>query len=211
MRTRVDFFLLQVCQFDDFVDGSRETVNILTACLGEVRLTATTTLNELGSLANHLAGIQAMVADHVVAHHDRELGLVVVVGTDDAEQGTLDGSTNLEGQVLGTGRRHRHYTSDNLDTIHDAGLLHQSLGSTLDGLSLEAFYLLLHGVVLVDILLDDALQVLGIVEERLDVLENVLHLIETLLAVFACGGLDTTDAGSHTALRENLEETDATR
>ena len=64
-------------------------------------------------------------------------------------------------------------------------------------------------VVLFDILLDDTLQVLGVVEERLDVLQDVLHLVEALLAVLTCRSLDTADAGSHAALRENLEEPDA--
>ena len=70
---------LEVSEGDDLVDGNAKAIDILAASLGEVRLTATTTLDEFGGLANHLTGIQTMVADHVVAHHDGELGLVVVV------------------------------------------------------------------------------------------------------------------------------------
>ena len=76
---------LEVCQLNDFVNSSRESVDILTASLSEVRLTTTATLDELGGLANHLTGIQSVVANHIVTHHDRELWLVVVVSTQHAE------------------------------------------------------------------------------------------------------------------------------
>ena len=72
---------LQLCQFQYFVNGCAEPVGILTASLGEVGLTTTATLDKLGGFTNHLTGIQSVVADHVVAHHDRELGFAVVVST----------------------------------------------------------------------------------------------------------------------------------
>ena len=63
---------------------------------------------------------------------------------------------------------------------------------------------------LLDILLDNALQVLGIVEECLNSLQDILGLIQQLLALLTGLGLDTTDAGSYAALRDNLEESDTT-
>ena len=78
--------LLEVSQSNHFIDSSAETIDTLTASLSEVRLTTTTTLDEFGGFANHLTCIQSVVADHIVAHHDRELRLVVVVRTDDAKQ-----------------------------------------------------------------------------------------------------------------------------
>ena len=63
---------------------------------------------------------------------------------------------------------------------------------------------------LLDILLDNALQVLGIVEECLNSLQDILGLIQQLLALLTGLGLDPTDAGSYTALRDNLEESDTT-
>ena len=70
---------------------------------------------------------------------------------------------------------------------------------------------MLHRIVLVDILLDDAQQVLSVAEERADTLDGVLVGVDILLAVTASNGLNTAYAGSHTALAENLEESDATR
>ena len=63
---------------------------------------------------------------------------------------------------------------------------------------------------LIDVLLDDTLQILGVVEECLNSLQHILGLIQQLLALLACLGLDTTYAGSNAALRDNLEETDTT-
>ena len=99
-----------------------------------MRLTATTTLDELGGFAHHLTSIQSVVAHHIVAHHDGELRLAVVVRTNDAEQRTLDSGTNLESQILGSSRIHGQYSGNDFDTIHLAGLFYQLLGSTLDGL-----------------------------------------------------------------------------
>ena len=84
------------------------------------------------------------------------------------------------------------------------------IGNLLDGLSLETFNLLLHRVVFLDIFLDNALEVLGVVEERLDGLQHILHIVDQILAVATRGGLDTADTSGNAALRENLEETDAT-
>ena len=78
--------LLEVSQGDNLVNCSAETIDTLTASLGEVRLTTTTTLDEFSGFAHHLTSIQSVVAHHIVAHHDRELRLVVVVRTDDAKQ-----------------------------------------------------------------------------------------------------------------------------
>ena len=63
---------------------------------------------------------------------------------------------------------------------------------------------------LIDVLLNNALQVLGIVEECLDSLQNILCLIKQFLALLTGLGLDTTDAGSYTAFRDDLEESDTT-
>ena len=62
---------------------------------------------------------------------------------------------------------------------------------------------------LIDILLDNALQVLGIVEERLDGLQRIFQLIEQFFALLASLGLDTTDTSGNATFRDNLEESDA--
>ena len=54
------------------------------------------------------------------------------------------------------------------------------------------------------------MQVLRIIEERLHTLQKILHLVETLLAVTTCGGLDTTDTCCHRTLSHDLEEADLT-
>ena len=62
---------------------------------------------------------------------------------------------------------------------------------------------------LLDVLLDNTLQILGVVEECLNSLQDILGLVQQLLALLTGLGLDTADTGSNTALRDNLEETDA--
>ena len=63
---------------------------------------------------------------------------------------------------------------------------------------------------LLDVLADDSLQVLGVVEEGADSLQRVLNVVHKLLAFLSGLCLDTADAGCNAALRDNLEETDAT-
>ena len=132
------------------------------------------------------------------------------MGTQYTEQRTLDSGANLKGQVLGSSRRHGQNGRNHLYTIHLASLVYQLLGSTLDSLSLETFNLFLHRIVLLNILADNALQVLGIVKESLHGTQHVLCLIQQLLALLTSFGLDTTDAGSNATFRDNLEESDAT-
>ncbi len=81
MNTSYYLCCLEFCQLYDFVNSSRESVNTLTARLCEVRLTTATTLDKFSSFANHLTCIQSVVAYHIVAHHDRKLRLVVVMGS----------------------------------------------------------------------------------------------------------------------------------
>ena len=130
-----------------------------------MRLTSATTLNEFGSLTYHLTSIQSMITDHIVAHHDTELGFVVVMRAYNTKQRTIDGSANLKGQILSCSRRHGQHCGDDLDTIHIASLLNQTLSSTFNSLSLETFYFFLHVVVLLNIFLDDTLKIFGVVEE----------------------------------------------
>ena len=125
-------------------------------------------------------------------------------------QGALDRGTNLEGKVLRSCWRHGDDRLNDLHTVDLASLADKLLGIALDCLCLETLNLLFHRVVLLNVLADDALQVLGIVEECLHCLQRVLDVVEQLLALFSCAGLDTTDASCYTALRDDLEETDAT-
>ena len=123
LRRGLNIFIveLQVCQFDNLIDCSTETVDVLTASLCKVGLTTAATLNQLGSFAYHLTSIQSVVADHIVAHHDRELRLVVGMGTENAEQRTFDGSTNLESKVFGSSRSHGHHMGYYRYTINYTG------------------------------------------------------------------------------------------
>ena len=120
-------------------------------------LAATTALDELCSLANHLSGVQSMFLDKVLTHHHREQGLVLILRTDDTEQRTLDGSLYLEHQVLSGTRIHGQHATDDLHAIDVAGLLDELLTATHHGLLLEGFNLLLHCVVFLDILLYNTL------------------------------------------------------
>ena len=86
MNTSYYLCCLEFCQLYDFVNSSRESINTLTTSLSKVRLTTATTLDELSGLTNHLTSIQSVVAYHVVTHHNRELWLVIVMGTQYTEQ-----------------------------------------------------------------------------------------------------------------------------
>ena len=202
---------LQIAEFYDFVDGSRETVGVLTSGTGEVGLTTTATLHEFGGLAHELACIQTVILHHIVTEHDIEQGLAVEDGTYDTDQILRTQFAYLEDEVLGGIGHHIEMTCDNGDTIDRTGLGNEILCQSLYTLGLELLDILLHGVVLLDILGDDALQVLRIVEETLHSAQDILSLIESLLTLLTCQGLDTTDTSGHTALREDLEEADLTR
>ena len=158
---------LDSCQLDDFLDGCSQTVFVLTACLGEVGLTASTALHELGGLAYHLACVETVVLHHVVAHHHTQHGLVLILGADDAQQILGNGLTDLEHEVLGGGGLQTEHGLDDGDSATELGTLDEHVLGTLDGLGMELLNLFLHRVVLLHVFLDDTLQVLGIVEEAL--------------------------------------------
>ena len=91
---------LQVSQFHYLIHCSRQTVSVLATCLSEVGLTATATLNELGSLANHLTCIERVFLNEVVAHCYVQHRLVVRYGSDNGEQVLGYSLTQLEHEVL---------------------------------------------------------------------------------------------------------------
>ena len=117
---------------------------------------------------------------------------------------------NLESQILGRLRINGQYGTNHLHAIHLAGLAEQLVFGTLDGLCLERLNFFLHGVVLVNVLTDDTLQVFRVVEEATYCLEGIFNLVQQFFALLARLGLYAADAGCHAALRDNLEETDAT-
>ena len=119
--------------------------------------------------------------------------------------------TDLEHQVLGDIRHHHGLGSHNRHAIDDTGLFQHFHREIKYALSLEHFYILLHRIVLFDIFLNHALQVLRVVEERANSLQDILRLIEEFFALTTSLGLDTTDTRCHRTLRDNLEEADLTR
>ena len=78
--------LLQVGQRNHFVNGSVHAIDVFSASLCIVGLTAAATLNEFGSFPNDLAGIQLVLFHHVIREHHREQGLVVSSAADDGHQ-----------------------------------------------------------------------------------------------------------------------------
>ena len=71
---------------------------------------------------------------------------------------------------------------------------------TLHSLSLVLLYFLLHRVVFVNVLLNDALQVLGVIEDGANGLQRVLDVVEQFFALAARLGLNTAYAGGYAAL-----------
>ena len=174
-------------------------------------LTTTTALHQLGGLAHELTGIQTMVLHHIVAQHDIEQGLAVEDGTNDTYETLRNELTDLEDEVLRGVGHHIELTRNDGHTVDGAGLADEVLREGLHALGLELLDLLLHRVVLLDILGDDALQILRIVEEGLHGTKGVLRLVQQFLALLTGLGLDTTDTGCDRTLRDNLEEADLTR
>ena len=175
-------------------------------------LSAAAALNQFGSLANHLSGVQPVVLHQIVAHHDGEHGLVLEDGSHGAEERRLYGGTQLEHEVFHLRRLHGNLAlGDDVHSVHCLYLGQQILLGALHGLSLELLNLPLHRVVFADEFLNGGLQVLGIVEECLHCLQVVFHHVHQVLTLAARLGLYAADAGSHATLRDNLEEADATR
>ena len=174
-----------------------------------MRLTATTTLDELGSLANHLSGIQTVVFHHIVREHDAEQRLALELRADNADEVLGNGLAYLKDKVLGHLRLDGQHGGDNLYAIDVLSLADDLLLQRLDSLSLELLQFVLHCVVLIDILLDDTQQVLTVAEERADATDGILVRVNQILAVLSGDGLDAANTGSHATLADNLEETDA--
>ena len=92
---------LEICKFYHLVDSGADAIGILTTGRSEMRLTAAAALDELGSLAHQLTGVQAVVFHEVLRDADVEHGLSFVNAADDAERMLRLGGTNLEHKVLG--------------------------------------------------------------------------------------------------------------
>ena len=95
-------------------------------------------------------------------------------------------------------------------TIHRLSTLYQGLSSTVNSLCTEALYLLLHGIVLLNKLGENSLKVLSIVEHCLQITQRIFECIDCILACFTCHSFYSAYSSSHTALSNNLEETDTT-
>ena len=175
-----------------------------------MRLTAATALDELGSLANHLTSVERMVLHEVVAHADVEHRFLVSYRAYNGEQVSRNSLTQLEHEILGSSRLQWEDSCDDLHAVHLACLSDEVVLCALYGSSLELLDVLLHSVVLLDVLADDALQVLCVVEQTADSLQHVLDVVHQLLTLLAGLCLDTADAGSYAALGDDLEHTDAT-
>ena len=173
-------------------------------------LTAATALYELGSLADNLSCVEPVLLHHVVAEHDVEQRLVATCGADGADEVLGYGFAYLEHEVLGCCSLYGQHTLDYGDAADGLSMVHERLLGALYCLCLELLYFFLHGVMLLDILLDDCLQVFCVVEHLLQCTYGVLHEVNGLLAVLACDGLDTADACCHACFADNLEHADAT-
>lgn len=78
--------VLQTSQLNHLVNGGVQPVCVLATGGCKVRLTASASLNQLGSLANHLSCIEGVVGHHVVAEHYAERGFAVFNRSDGTKQ-----------------------------------------------------------------------------------------------------------------------------
>ena len=201
---------LDASQLDDFVHSGLQALGILAAGSGEVGLSTTSTLNQLGGLLDQCASLQTG-GHEVVAQHHGEHGLALELGAGYEEEAFCYLATQLEGDVLyGVGRQR----GTELNQLHAVYLLDflQQTGLELHlFLCAELLYLLLQAIVLVDVFTDGAGEVRGVVEEGLQVAHRVLEGIEHLLYAGSSVGLDTAYAGGYGALADNLHHADVTR
>lgn len=202
---------LEIAELDDFVDSGMQTVLVLTASLCVVGLSAATTLDELGSLADNLTGIETVVLDHVVGEHHAEHRLVMADRAHDSNEMLGNSLTELEDEVLGLCGLHGQYGCDDGDTVDLTDILQELLFGALHDLSLELLHVFLQRSILINKLLDSTLQVLGIVEHAADGMDGIFSCIDGILGHLACQRLHTPDAGSDTALGDNLKEADVSR
>ena len=70
--------MLKIAEFHHLVDCCREAVGILSSGLSVVGLSTEKALNELGSLAYNLAGIEGMALNHIVGEHHAQHGFIPV-------------------------------------------------------------------------------------------------------------------------------------
>ena len=98
-------------------------------------LTATAALNQLGSFANHLASVQAVILNHIIAEHYAEHRLVVINRTYHADHVLWQCLANLEYQILGSCWLHWQYGCNNLHTVDFFCILYKLILGTLYSLS----------------------------------------------------------------------------
>ena len=149
-----------------------------------------------------------MTLHHVVGEHHGEQWTIFVTGTQHTDEVLGDLLAHLEDNVLGRGWVNGQHSLDNLHPVDILSVLSECLCRTVYGLLAEAFHLLLKGSILRNALLDGGLEVLGIVEQSLDIFHHVFYLIDSLFASLTSESLDAAHTGSHAALRDDLEEAD---
>ena len=173
-------------------------------------LSAAAALHQLGSLADGLAHVDAVLLDEEVAGGAGQQRFAVIDRADD-HKGVLHLGAQLEGDVL-----HGLGGQDGLaaDDTHAVFLLGGAQQLGLVGLCFlvdELLGLLLHAGVLADETLDGSVHVGDAIEELAQLFHAVLQLVECFLHLLTGDGLDAADTGSDAALAHNLEHPDLTR
>ena len=170
--------------------------------------TAATTLDQFGGFAYHGTCIEVAVLYQVLADHDSQQGFLLELAADGAEHIFGKHAAELESQVFyGFGADgHRHHSLEHLHATDFLGVGHEFLAQTSHTLLHEVVHLLLEAVILFDGLADDGGQVLGIVEESLDDLNQILLGIDALFGGTTRDSLDAAHAGGHAAFAQDADE-----
>ena len=129
--------------------------------------------------------------------------------SDDTQQILGQCLAYLKHQVFGGRRFHLDDGPYHLHTVHELDALYQFVFQTLNGLCPELFDVLFHGIVLLDVLAYNTLQIFGIVEKCPHIGQCVLQGIDGFFAGFARKCLYAAYAGSDTAFADDLEKADA--
>src|SRR5574344_154459 len=174
-----------------------------------MRLSAAATLYQFSCFTYHLACIQTVLLDHVIAQHHTLQWLFLSYCTNTAEQILRYCLTNLENQIFGSSCIQWQLSCNDFHAIDFTSLLYELVFGTCHGLRLECFDILLHRIMLIDVFLNDTLQILGIVEQSADGLNGVLQVIEQFFTFLSSLCLNTAYTCSNTAFRDNLEHTDS--
>ena len=171
--------------------------------------TSAAALDATCGLLDKVSGMEATSGDKVLGYHDREQGFALTTGAKDNKSVLGELAANLEGQVLDCCRvdSHRKHLGHHADAIGgEVGFGYEFLAELCHTLLHRLFYLLAESGIFGNGLLHGGLNVLGIVEESTDAGQGIRKIVEDFFGSSTGNGFDTAHSSGHTALADDVEQ-----